>query len=142
MGCGSEELGTREYQPKEKTFVVLELSNKFLKSFRYLEDIQEGKREIFFIKRIETSKIIGETMLLGQFVSEFESALNDTFPVVPDLTNRIYFPGDERILEYDYLKENEEKEVENHLNYLVEKHPNNGSLKELIQNVNDKNIEK
>ncbi len=115
---------------------MLTLNDKGCSAFSYLKNGQTGKREVYFINKINTGSVTGATMLLGQFIFEFEGAPDEALLMRPGGTNRIYFPTDSRIRDYDFLKKEEKDETKSRLSVLLKKYPEHTySIKGLMRKI-------
>lgn len=124
----------RKREMKPGKFVALTLSKDGSTAFTYLKGGQEGQREIYFVNKISTGAITEATMLLGQFLFEFEGAPKDALPMIDGCTNRIYFPKDKRVTEYNHLTDEEKEAVKNRLAALAARLPEfSESISNLIQ---------
>ncbi len=113
-----------KYEPKEHSLVVLTFNEEGSQSFTYVKKNHEGQKEIYYINCIAKGGISGGTMLLGQFISEFENSPNDALELRPGFTNRIYM-HDKRIMSngYNYPTKEETQEFINRMNVIVKKQP-------------------
>ena len=108
----------RKREMKSGKFVALTLTKDGSTAFTYLKGAEEGQREVYFVNEIKTGAISQASMLLGQFLFEFEGAPKDALPMRGD-TNRIYFPKDKRVSRYEHLTEDEKEQTINRLKALA-----------------------
>lgn len=88
----------------------------------YLTDADGETRYIYYIHTIKIGAISKKTMLLGQFIDEFEKAPDAALKLTLGNTNRVYFPTSENVVSYDYLTEEEILETRGRLEELARNH--------------------
>lgn len=118
--------------PEENILLVLTMTEVGARSFTYLKNVEKGQREIYFVGKVLKGAVSGRTMLLGQFIFEFEKAPDESIPMNPASSNRIYFPEDKRVALFEEPTEEEKKETKERLLDLAEKNPKH---REAIQDI-------
>lgn len=83
-------------EPREKSVVVMKVSESGVDGFKYLRDRKPEQREVYFINEITPGPVEG-VMLLGQFLFEFENCPQFALPLTPGRTNRTCFPSDHKV---------------------------------------------
>jgi hypothetical protein len=126
----------KEFTPKERQFVALTITRHGSKSFKYINNIHAGKKEIFFINKIIQRSSSEPTKLQGQFIFAFERipyALKLAF--CAEGGHEINFPSDKRISDFKALTQEQVMKTKNRLNDLVEKTYQTDIIAELISNL-------
>ncbi len=140
-------LALAEDEIKGKRFVSVRLG-KESSGFSYLPRHAHipDSYHVYYVDDVRKGSFTKATMLLGQFVFEFEGAFYDAIALRPGSTNRLYYSnqdetglsGDNRVLSYHELTPEEIEDTKRRFLALALAHPDHqGKIEEILSYLPD-----